>query len=136
MNYTLFNGITRSDVLRRVPPALKDSAVMSLTMLPKECDPVSVLVFGNETRQVVVSGDARRAVKDLTVSGRLVGIAVAGSFTREATEMLRQHGFVGCGRTVVDWTDESYQKMPGNQNGMSSSVTGGGVGISPLATLR
>jgi hypothetical protein len=110
MRHMLDEGVKRSDVLDRVPPALHDSAMMSLALLPKECDPVAVLVFGNDMRQVVVSGDVRKAMKGRMACEAILGIAVGGSFTREAAALLRQQGFVGMGRTVVDWTDESYQR--------------------------
>ena len=73
----------------------------------------AVLMFSFQRDHVVFSGEARHAVErfDRQASPDLPLVAVGGSFTREANEVLQNAGVRVIAGDTHFWTDASYQRI-------------------------
>ncbi len=104
MRKTIYQAISPSTVLDRISPRLRKSVDINLV----GNDPVHLIVFPPESRNVVTSNTIRKALSKLPTSSDRI-VAVGYDFTAEAREVLHQINALVFSERSFGWTDERWR---------------------------
>ena len=107
MKAKVYRNIAGRDLIKRVAPALQGQ--VALRQFEKVPHTFTLAVFPSQRSDVVLSGAVKHILADIAQSEHLV--AVAGCFTLEALESLRERNAEIFVQSDESWTDANWQNM-------------------------
>ncbi len=94
-------------LVRAAPQRFRER--LQLAKLPEGA--YQLISFGADRETVVISGHLQQALERCAGEPAVRLVALAGTFTRESLELLRERGALIIELSEFPWTDESYQQI-------------------------